>query len=66
MLSDAQGDVSAVRVMAFTALIVGSFIGVYGVVNRLDLKGLAELTGVFIGAGFGAKVIQKHIEGKDL
>lgn len=54
--------VSVVRAMAVWSLLVGSAIGLIGVLKGLDMVGLAEVCGVFVGCAFTGKVISKHIE----
>ena len=55
-------SVSAMRVMAFTSLFTGCFIGIFGVVNKSDLGNITMLASVFVGAAFGGKVLQKTTE----
>lgn len=65
LLSD-SGDISMLRLMALGSLLVGSGIGVYGVYMSKDLSGVAQICGVFVGAAFAAKVVQKKFEGGGL
>ena len=58
-----SGTVSMVRVLSFMCVITASllaFIGIYAA-NR-SLESIAVLCGTFLGAGLGAKVMQKGIE----
>lgn len=50
--------------MSIYSLIVGSFIGIYGLIDNKDLTGVAALSGVFVGVAFAGKVSQKIVEGK--
>ena len=53
---------STMRVMGLSALIVGSGLAIAGLIMKVDLYGLATLCGVFIGAAFTGKVMQKKVE----
>ena len=57
-----SGDVSTVRLMSISSLIVGVIIGLYGVYTSKDLSGIAQVCGVFVGAAFAAKTVQKFAE----
>jgi hypothetical protein len=59
-----NGDISMMRVMAFLALIFGASVAILGMFLGKDLNQLATLSGVFVGAGFGGKMIQKFAEVK--
>lgn len=61
MLKD--GDkISSVRVTMLMCVAVASFIAIYCVMNDRDLIGATSLTGMFLGAGIGGKVVQKGKE----
>lgn len=57
-----KSDVSSMRLMSILALLLAGYIAVRGLETRSDLSGLSMLCGVFLGAAFGGKVIQKHVE----
>jgi hypothetical protein len=59
-----SGDVSTVRLMSILSLVVGVFIGIYGVCESKDLSGIAQVCGVFVSAAFIGKVSQKFAEDK--
>lgn len=61
LLSDC-GSVSTMRLMSIIALLVGSAVGVIGVLKGKELGGVAEICAVFITSAFAAKTAQKHIE----
>lgn len=63
MLSNSN-EVSATRVMALFALLIGSIIGLYGVIKSTDLSGVAQVCAVFVGSAFAAKLGQKFVEEK--
>lgn len=58
-------EVSTTRLMAVLSLIVGSGIGIYGVIKGKDLSGIAQICAVFVSSAFAAKIGQKYIEGKN-
>lgn len=62
LLSESGNDISTVRVMAFLSLFTGIAVGLYGVYSGKDLAGLAQVCGVFVGAAFTGKVVQKYAE----
>lgn len=64
-LLSSSGEVSAMRLMSLWSLIIGSVVALYGVYKGKDLSGLAQVCGVFIGAAFAAKTVQKFVEKKD-
>lgn len=64
VLSNSE-DASSMRVMSFYSVIIGSIVGITGLIMNKDLTDLSILVGVFVGAGFTGKVIQKKIEKKD-
>lgn len=53
---------SIMRVMCFIALLVGSFIGIYGIIMDRDLSATGILVGAFLVPAFGAKFAQKKFE----
>lgn len=58
-----KGKISSMRAMAFLALVIGGFISIYGMTQENpDYSGIAILAGMFVGAAFGGKVLQKHAE----
>lgn len=57
-----NSDVSSLRVMSVLCCVFACLIAGYGIYNRIDMGGLAELCGVFLGAAFTGKVAQKHLE----
>lgn len=61
LICDSKG-LSAGRVMSLWSMLVGSAIGLIGVMKGIEPAGLAEVCGVFIGCAFTGKVISKHIE----
>lgn len=63
LLSESS-SVSTMRLMSIAALLVGSAIALYGVYMGKDLGGVAQISGVFIGAAFSGKAIQKFAETK--
>lgn len=61
----ASSTVSSMRIMSMmccTAAIVIAIIGLTK--NPIDYSGLSLLSATFLGAAFGGKVAQKHIESK--
>lgn len=61
-LTEKDGKQSAMRVGFFISLGVASTVAIMGVYLNRDLVGLAALAGMFLGAGFGGKAIQKGKE----
>lgn len=58
-----NGKISSMRAMAFAALLLGGSIAIYGMAHsNPDYSGIALLSGVFVGAAFGGKVMQKRSE----
>lgn len=57
-----KGDISTMRVMSLTSLLIGALIAVYGVYMGKDLGGIAQLCAVFVGAAFCGKAGQKFME----
>lgn len=58
-----KSSASTMRVMSIMALLTGivlAFIGIFK--DSVDYMGLSALVGVFLGAAFGGKVMQKRIE----
>ena len=64
LISEKEG-VSAMRIMAFTSLLIGGGIAIFGVITNKDLTGLSVLVGVFVGSAFGGKAVQKFAELKN-
>lgn len=62
ILSDGQDNYSALRVMSFISLTIGSIIALVGLYKSSDLSQVAQLSAVFVVAAFGAKVGQKYVE----
>lgn len=56
------GDISSVRVMALLCVLAAILIALIGMYKGSDLMGLSALCGVFLGAAFGGKVMQKKSE----
>lgn len=61
ILSSGSG-VSSMRLMSLSAMIAGIVMAVVGLFLRVDLFGLSALCGVFVGAAFTGKVMQKRVE----
>jgi uncharacterized membrane protein YiaA len=59
-----NSTVSAMRVMAFIALFIGAGLAFAGMYAGKDLNALSVLVGVFVGAAFGGKMVQKFAEVK--
>ena len=59
-----QSNISSMRVMSMIALLVSSYLAIYGIDSKADLNALAVLCSVFLGAAFGGKVAQKFAETK--
>lgn len=58
-----SGEVSQMRVMSMLSLLVGSFLAIYGIEkSTVDYSGLTMLAGLFVGAAFTGKVMQKKVE----
>ena len=58
-----NGKVSSIRAMAFIALMFGGVIAMYGITHpNPDYSGITLLAGMFVGAAFGGKVMQKCVE----
>jgi phosphate/sulfate permease len=62
LITEAGDDVSMVRVLALACVITGIALAFLGVYMGKELSGLAQVVGVFIGAGMAAKVAQKGFE----
>ena len=58
----ASGNISAMRIMAFIALIVAAFVAVYAVLFDKDLAAASVLAGAFLAAAFGGKALQSFSE----
>lgn len=63
LLSESS-TISTMRLMSLIALIVGSGVACYGIYVGKDLAGVAQVTAVFVGSAFSAKVVQKFSENK--
>lgn len=59
-----KGRVSMVRFLSLVSVFTACIIGILAVRKGLELNSAATLCGVFLGAGFGAKVAQKAYEVK--
>jgi uncharacterized membrane protein YfcA len=64
LLADGS-QVSAMRVMAFMSLFAGIGLAFTGLQEGKNLGELSTLVGVFVGAAFGGKVVQKFAEIKE-
>lgn len=62
MVFSEESGISMMRVMSLVSLTVGSILGLAGLWMRIDLTQLALLCGVFVGAAFGGKTVQKFAE----
>ena len=57
-----NGDVSSIRVMSMISLLIGGYIAIQGLHSDKPLNDVAILCGVFVGAAFTGKVMQKAVE----
>lgn len=62
LITESGDDVSMTRVLALACVVTGIALGLLGVYMGKDLVGLAQVCGVFVGAGMAAKVAQKGFE----
>lgn len=58
----AQGNISAMRIMAFIALMVAAFVAIYALIMGRDLTAASVLCGAFLAAAFGGKALQSFSE----
>ena len=57
-----DSKISTVRLMSVLCTVSGICLAFVGLVRGSDLLGLSALCGVFVGAAFTGKVVQKSIE----
>lgn len=60
-LSDGT-NLSMMRLMSLTSLVMGCGIAIYGISHGKDLGGIAQICSVFVGSAFAGKSIQKYME----
>jgi uncharacterized membrane protein YiaA len=58
-------DVSSIRFMAISALLIGGAVAFLGIYLNKDLNQVSFLAAVFVTAAFGGKVGQKIFESKE-
>jgi len=63
LLSESS-TISTMRLMSLFSLFIGAGVACYGISQGKDLGGVAEVTAVFVGSAFSAKVAQKFGETK--
>jgi len=61
LLSESS-NVSTMRLMSLFSVLVGAGVACYGIYQGKDLGGVAQVTAVFVGSAFSAKVVQKYRE----
>lgn len=59
-----DSPVSTMRLMSLLSFMVGSGLAFYGVWNGGDPSKVTSLVGIFIGAAFTGKAVQKIVEVK--
>ena len=64
-LLDERTHLSSMRFMAIISLLIGGIIAGIGMYKCTDLSGTTMLVGVFVGAAFTGKVMQKNTEIKE-
>ena len=59
-----SGSISTMRLMSLFSMVIGAGVACYGIYQGKDLGGVAQVTAVFVGGAFSAKVVQKYGESK--
>jgi hypothetical protein len=60
-----ESPISMMRILSLIGTITGVALAFVGVIMNRDLMGLSTLVGVFVGASFAGKVVQKIHEVKE-
>ena len=64
-LISSSANVSAMRVMAFIALITAVIISFYAILCDKNLPDVAVIVGAFLGGAFGGKAVQSFSEPRE-
>jgi hypothetical protein len=64
MVTENGEDVSCMRVMSLTALLIAASVTYLGLYLNRDMGSLTPVIALFLGAAFGGKIAQKHLENK--
>lgn len=61
-LLDESSNLSMTRLLSLGCVCIASAIAIYAVAAKQDLSAASILCGTFLGAGMGAKVVQRFAE----